>query len=95
MNLTDYTEENTLKDGFGQQYRISKYIKDILNNWFADSRNIKDSRILRLLYDAKGNLNKDCIKLGCAFDPNKIYAGTTPAVVVSVGDITYMPRPIN
>lgn len=42
MNLTDYTEKSTLSEGFGQQYRISKYIKDILNNWFADSRNIKD-----------------------------------------------------
>ena len=95
MNLTDYTEKSTLSEGFGQQYRISKYIKDILNNWFADSRNIKDQRLLRLLYDRKGCLNKDCIKLGCAYDPDKIYAGTTPAVIVSVGDIVYKPRPIN
>jgi hypothetical protein len=42
MNLTDYTEKSTLPDAFGQQSRVVKYIKDILNNFFADSRNIKD-----------------------------------------------------
>ena len=94
MSTTDYTEEPTLFQGFGQQYRISKYIKDILNNWFADQRNILDPRIRKLMY-VKGQLNKDCLKLGCAFDPNKIYAGTTPAIIVSVGDITYNPRHIN
>ena len=95
MSVTDYTEENTLVEGFGQQYRISKYIKDVLNNWFSDRRNILDSRLVKLLYNSKGELSKDCIKLGCAFDPDKAYAGTTPAVIVSVGDITYRPRHIN
>ena len=94
MSTTDYTEKSTLFQGFGQQYRISKYIKDILNNWFADQTNILDPRIKKLMY-TKGQLSKDCLKLGCAFDPNKIYAGTTPAIIVSVGDITYSPRHIN
>ena len=67
----------------------------MLNNWFADPRNILDPRLVTLLYNNKGELNKDCIKLGCAFDPDKTYAGTTPAVIVSVGDITYAPRHIN
>lgn len=40
MIVTDYTE--SVSQGAGQQYRIIKYIKDVLNNWFADSRNIKD-----------------------------------------------------
>lgn len=93
--ITAYTEQSTLVDGFGQQYRVSKYIKDILNNWFADSRNIKDQRLLKLMYNRKGQLNKDCIKMGCAFDPDKTYAGTTPAVTVGVGDITYSQRPVN
>ena len=95
MILTDYTEKSTLPQGFGQQYRIVKYIKDILNNFFADSRNIKDERLLHLMYDHKGNLNKDCLKVGCTFDPDSVYAGTTPAVIVGVGDITYSQRPIN
>lgn len=95
MILTDYTEKSTLPEGFGQQYRIVKYIKDIINNFFADSRNIKDQRILSLMYNRKGDLNKDCIKVGCPFDPDSTYAGTTPAVVVGVGDISYSPRHIN
>ena len=95
MSLTDYTEQNTLLEGFGQQYRILKYMKDILNNFFADSRNIKDPRLLKLMYDCKGNLNKDCIRVGCTFDPDTKYAGTTPAVIIGVGDISYSQRPIN
>lgn len=95
MNITDYTEQSTLSEGFGQQYRIVKYMKDILNNFFADSRNIKDPRLLKLMYDRKGNLNKDCIKVGCTFDPDTKYAGTTPAVIIGVGDISYAKRPIN
>lgn len=92
MIVTDYTQK--VSQGAGQQYRILKYIKDILNNWFADSRNIKDQRLLRLLYNSQGQLNKDCIRLGCAFDPQKAYAGTTPAIVVSLGDIQYSQRPV-
>ena len=95
MILTDYTEKSTLPQGFGQQYRVVKYIKDIINNFFADSRNIKDQRILTLMYNHKGELNKDCLKVGCPFDPDSTYAGTTPAVVVGVGDISYSPRHIN
>lgn len=95
MILTDYTEKSTLPEGFGQQYRVVKYIKDIVNNFFADSRNIKDQRILSLMYNRKGDLNKDCIKVGCPFDPDSAYAGTTPAVVIGVGDISYSPRHIN
>lgn len=92
MIVTDYTE--SVSQGAGQQYRIIKYIKDVLNNWFADSRNIKDQRLLRLLYTPQGELNKDCIRLGCAFDPQKTYAGTTPAIVISLGDIQYSQRPV-
>ena len=92
--ITDYTEQNTFKSGVSQQYRIMKYFRDILNNWFADQKNIKDQRLVYLLYDKEGNLNKDCIKTGTAFDSDKIYTGTTPAVIVSIGDITYSHRPL-
>lgn len=95
MNLTDYTEKSTLPDAFGQQSRVVKYIKDILNNFFADSRNIKDQRLVSLMYDPKGNLNKDCVKVGCAFSPDKRYQGTTPAIIISLGEISYMARPVN
>lgn len=95
MIKTDYTDKPTFQSGYAQQYRIQKYFKDILNNWFADSNNIKDPRILKLLYNSKGELNKDCIKTGCLYDPDGKYAGTTPAVVVGLGDIQYRHHPAN
>lgn len=42
MIFTDYTWKSTFQNGYAQQYRIMKYFKDLLNNWFADKRNIKD-----------------------------------------------------
>lgn len=90
--ITDYTQENTLNKGISQQYRLMKYFKDILNNWFADPINIQDSRLVSLLYDKQGNLNKDCIRTGTAFNPQKEYTGTTPAVIISLGDITYVKK---
>lgn len=90
--ITDYTEQNTLGKGISQQYRIMKYFKDIINNWLADPINIKDSRLAFLLYDANGNLNKDCVKTGTSFDPDEQYHGTSPAIIISLGDITYIRR---
>lgn len=95
MITTDYTEHDTFQPGFTQQYRIQKYFKDIINNWFADKRNIKDQRLLSLMYDSQGNLNKDCIKTGCPFNPDGKYAGTTPAVIVSLGNIQYTRFPVS
>ena len=92
--ITDYTQKSTFIPGFPQQYRIMKYFKDILNNWFADSKNIEDERIALLLYDKKGELNKDCIKTGTAFNSDRMYTGTTPAIVISIGDISYTRRSI-
>lgn len=93
--FTDYTEQSTFSVGYGQQSRIVKYVRDLLNNWFADSRNIKDQRILSLMYDKEGNLSRNCIKLSTPFNPSKIYAGTTPAILVSLAEITYSGRYIN
>lgn len=93
--FTDYTEQSTFSQGYGQQSRIVKYIRDLLNNWFADSRNIKDQRILSLMYDKEGNLSKNCIKLSTPFDPSKVYSGTTPAILVALQDISYNQLPVN
>lgn len=94
--FTDYTEsDNTFNIGFGQQTRIIKYIRDILLNWFADSRNIKDSRLLPLLYDRKGNLNKGLIKVDTPFNQDKRFSGTTPAVIINRGAIQYDLQPVN
>lgn len=94
--FTDYTEsDNTFNVGFGQQTRIIKYIRDILLNWFADSRNIKDSRLLPLLYDRKGSLNKGLIKVDTPFNQDKRFSGTTPAVIINRGAIQYDLQPVN
>ena len=94
--FTDYTEsDNTFSAGFGQQTRIIKYIRDILLNWFADSRNIKDPRLLPLLYDRKGNLNKGLIKVDTPFNQDKRFSGTTPAVIINRGAIQYDLQPVN
>lgn len=95
MIFTDYTDKPTFNSGYTQQYRIQKYFRDLINNWFADSRNIKDDRLLSLMYTPQGKLSKDCVKTGVPFDPNGIYAGTTPAIIVSLGDISYVHKPIN
>lgn len=94
--FTDYTEDtNTFKPGFGQQTRIIKYVRDILLNWFADSRNIKDSRLLPLLYDKNGNLNKGLIKIDTPFSQDKRFSGTTPAIIINRGAIQYDLQPVN
>lgn len=94
--FTDYTEtDDTFKPGFGQQTRIVKYVRDILLNWFADSRNIKDSRLLPLLYDKKGNLNKGLIRVDTPFSQDKRFSGTTPAIIINRGAIQYDLQPVN
>lgn len=93
--FTDYTQTSTFQLGYGQQSRIIKYVRDLIYNWFSDSRNIKDQRLLSLMYDKEGNLSSNCIKISTSFDPNKIYAGTTPAVLVSLGNISYNQLPVN
>lgn len=94
--FTDYTEDkSTFFPGFGQQTRIVKYVRDILLNWFADSRNIKDSRLLPLLYDKNGNLNKGLIKVDTPFNQDKRFSGTTPAIIINRGAIQYSLQPVN
>lgn len=93
--LTDYTQTNTFQAGYGQQTRIVKYIRDIILNWLAQPRNIKDKRILSMLYLPNGQLRPGCVKVDTPYDPDKAFAGTTPAIVVSRGSIQYNIHPVN
>lgn len=34
-----------MQPGYTQQYRIMRYLTDVLRNWLADPNNIKDPRI--------------------------------------------------
>ena len=47
------------------------------------------------MYDKKGNLSKNCVRFSTPFDPDKVYSGTTPAILVSLGDIQYQASPVN
>ena len=93
--LTDYTQHNTFQPGCGQQTRIVKYIRDLILNWLSQPRNIKDKRILSLLYLPNGELRPGCIKVDTPYDPDKAFAGTTPAIIISRGAIRYDIHPVN
>ena len=95
MIFTDYTQKSTMQYGYAQQYRTMKYFRDVLNNWFSDQRNIKDQRLISLLYDKDGNLSENCIRTGTIYGTDGVYAGTTPAVIVGLGDISYQQRSVN
>lgn len=86
--------DNTFQDGFAQQYRVLKYIKDILNNWFADPANILDQRIKNQLFH-KGKLKKGCLKIGTAFNSARQFIGATPSISISLGDVSYQRVGIN
>lgn len=94
MITTDYTNQNTFQSGIVQQYRLLKYIRDILINWFSDKRNIKDQRLHSLLYK-DDQLNIDCIKIGSPFNTDSIYSGTTPSVYVGLQNIQYLGNGVN
>lgn len=93
--LTDYTQQSTFQPGYGQQTRIVKYFRDLLLNWLAQPRNIKDKRILSMLYLPNGQLRPGCVKVDTPYDPDKAFAGTTPAIVVSRGPVKYDLSPVN
>lgn len=70
-----------------QQYRLMKYFRDLLANWAADLDNIKDSRLHSIFRTRDGKINCSCFRLGTPFDKDSKYAGTTPAFIVSCGDV--------
>lgn len=93
MQTTSYVhEEDTFSSGYAQQYRLIKYIKDILQNWFSDKNNIKDSRLSKFLYQTDGTLKSGVIRLNTAFNRDQKYTGSTPAITVSLNNITFSPR---
>lgn len=86
--------QNTFRQDVFQQYRLLKYIRDILLNWFSDPANIQDQRLAFQLYK-RGQLNKQHIKLGTAFNQQNQFIGTTPSITIQLGDITYQSPNIN
>lgn len=86
--------QNTFRQDVFQQYRLVKYIRDLLLNWFSDSANIEDQRLASQLYK-KGKLNKQNIKIGTAYNHQNQFIGTTPSITVQIGDIQYQNLGIN
>lgn len=92
---TDYTNQiDTFQAGIAQQYRLLKYMRDLLENWTAQPQNIKDRRLKLLFFDSQGNRRK-CFKIGTAFDKDSKWAGTTPSVTVSLGNVQYVRQQVN
>lgn len=94
----DYTaEENqdSLKSGAMQKYRLMHWLKDVLRNFFSDPANIKDARISRLLQLQDG-ANDDQLKalfqVGTQYSKESKKACTTPAIIVGIGETKY-PMP--
>lgn len=92
---TDYTNAtDTFQAGISQQYRIIKYIRDILQNWTAQPQNIKDRRLKKLFFDSHCK-RRPCFRINTAFDKQSRWAGTTPSITVSLGNVQYKKQQIN
>lgn len=96
MIETNYTAEaniDTFKSGDFQPYRILHWMKDLLQNFFSASINLKDERLCGLLgfQDGKLPTKLDAMfRVGVPFNPKSVIkAGTTPAIIVSVTDTSY------
>lgn len=98
---TDYTTkstQDTLMPGTTQAYRLLHWLTDILKNFFADPVNILDERISSLLRLQDGD-NEETLnalfKIGTPYTGDMKKAGTTPVVIVSIGDTTYPVQHMN
>lgn len=98
---TDYTEAgnpNSLTPGPLSGYRLMHWMRDILMNFFSDPINIKDERISKLLCMQNGpsetTLNA-LFRVGLPYDGDVVKAGTTPCILVSLGESTYPVKTFN
>lgn len=94
MISTDYTKatDSTLCGAAITRYRFSHWLCDILKNFMSDPLNIKDDRLARLLFIQDGPGKDDCralFQVALPYSPDSRKAGTTPAVLVSVGTVSY------
>lgn len=94
---TDYTAAanvDTLGPGQFQMYRIVHWLRDIICNLFSSSINIRDERLAGLLRLQDGELPTQLdamFRVDVPYNPKSIIkAGTTPAVIVSAGQSSYM-----
>ncbi len=96
MNFeTDYTEErniDTFKGGTFQRYRVIHWLEDVLKNFFSDPTNIKDERISKLLQLHDREAVQRFFLIGVPYAQDATMAGTTPMIVVSLGETSY---PVN
>lgn len=98
---TDYTKTgnpNTLTPGPLSGYRLMHWMRDVLMNFFSDPINIKDERISKLLCMQNGpsetTLNA-LFRVGLPYDGDVPKAGTTPCILVSLGETTYPVKTFN
>lgn len=86
--------QTTFRQNVFRQYRLLKYIRDILNNWLIDPSNIQDQRLVYQLYK-NNKLRKQNIRVGVAFDANNNFIGATPSILINIGKTTYQRANLN
>jgi hypothetical protein len=88
---TDYRKEHnpdTLRAGAMNEYRLLMYFVDLVRNFFSDSINIKDERLLALLdaVDLRDGIGKYVIA-GTPFKEDMRESCTTPSIRVGLGEV--------
>lgn len=101
MIRTSYTAEdnkNTLSNTPLTRYRFVHWLCDVLNNFMFDPANIKDERLAKLLAVrttiADPEYRNPLVQVGMPLSADIKYAGTTPAVFVTCGGMSYELTPL-
>ena len=88
---TDYrkgSNPNTMQAGGMNEYRLLMYFVDLVRNFFSDTINIKDERLLALLeaVDIRNGVGKYVIA-GTPFKEDMRESCTTPSIRVGLGEV--------
>ena len=101
MITTDYTAKknvDTLQYAALTRYRLTHWLVDILKNFFSDPINIKDERLQGLLkmHDGLDETYLNALfRIEPPFTTSSIKACTTPAIMVTAGEMQYPAKPVN
>ena len=96
---TDYRAEankDTLFAGAMNEYRLLMYFVDMMKNFFSDSINIKDERLLALLgpVDTHNDIGKYVVA-GPPFKEDMRESCTTPSIRVGLGELGFPIATLN
>ena len=98
---TDYTEkatENTMCGAPLSRYRFVHWLVDILSNFMSDPVNLRDDRISRLLNiqdRPEPDFCRSLFIVDVPFSTDTRKACTTPAIMITAGEVQYPMTPLN